>query len=57
MYYTFTAMKLMTVTEYAAHIGKSIPLIYKQVNETKRGTAKKKLDFIVKFGRILIRVK
>lgn len=42
-------MKLMTVKEYAAHIGKSIPLVYKQI---KGGSVK----WEKKFGRILIKV-
>jgi len=42
-------MKLMTVKEYAQHIGKSIPLVYKQIREGKVTTDKK-------YGRILIKV-
>jgi len=40
----------MTVTEYASHIGKSIPLIYKKIRLGQ-------LDIEKKFGRILIKVK
>ncbi len=40
----------MTVKEYAEFIGKSIPLVYKQIDENKLKTT-------VKYGRILIRVK
>lgn len=40
----------MTVKEYAAHIGKSVPLVYKQVREGKILTQ-------VKFGRILVKAK
>jgi len=43
-------MKLMTVKEYADYIGKSIPLVYKQIREEK-------LSIVEKYGRILIRVK
>lgn len=43
-------MKLMTVKEYAAHIGKSIPLVYKQIEG-------KKVQTEVRYGRILVRVK
>jgi hypothetical protein len=43
-------MKLMTVNEYAKHIGKSIPLVYKQIRQEKVQTE-------VRFGRILVRVK
>lgn len=43
-------MKYMTVKEYALHIGKSVPLVYKQITEKKVKTAKK-------FGRIVIKVK
>lgn len=42
-------MKLMTVKEYADSIGKSVPLIYKQIRENKVKTERK-------FGRILIKV-
>lgn len=48
--YLYTTMKYMTVKEYADHIGKSVPLVYKQITEKKVKTAKK-------FGRILIKVK
>lgn len=41
---------LMTVKEYAAHINKSIPLVYKQIGEGKLKTQ-------LRFGRILIKVK
>ena len=41
---------LMTVKDYAKHIGKSIPLVYKQINGGK-------LKVENKFGRILIKVK
>lgn len=41
---------LMTVKEYAAYKGKSIPLIYKQIGEGKLTVNKR-------FGRILIKVK
>jgi hypothetical protein len=40
----------MTVKEYALHIGKSIPLVYKQIRQDQV-----KIDR--KFGRILIKVK
>lgn len=43
-------MKLMTVKEYAAHIGKSIPLVYKQIDEGKVQTEKR-------YGRILVKVR
>lgn len=43
-------MKLMTVKEYAAHIGKSVPLVYKQIGLGQVASEKK-------FGRILIKVK
>lgn len=43
-------MKLMTVKEYAKHINKSIPLIYKQIRLGQVKTQNK-------FGRILIKVK
>lgn len=43
-------MKLMTVKEYAAHIGKSIPLVYKQIEEGKLRTERR-------YGRILVRAK
>jgi hypothetical protein len=43
-------MKLMTVQEYAKHIGKSIPLVYKQIRQAQVKTERK-------FGRILIKVK
>lgn len=43
-------MKLMTVKEYAEHVGKSIPLVYKRIRLNKVKTEKK-------FGRILIKVK
>jgi hypothetical protein len=41
---------LMTVKEYAKHIGKSIPLVYKQIREGDVKVNKQ-------FGRILIKVK
>jgi hypothetical protein len=44
------AEKLMTVAEYASHIGKSVPLIYKQIKN-------KQVKSIEKFGRKLIVVK
>lgn len=31
----FWGMKLMTVKEYAQYVGKSIPLIYKQIRQGK----------------------
>lgn len=43
-------MKLMTVKEYAAHIGKSIPLVYKQIRL-------KQVKTEIRYGRILIKVK
>jgi hypothetical protein len=43
-------MKLMTVKEYATHIGKSIPLVYKQIRLNK-------VKAVSKFGKILIKVK
>jgi len=39
----------MTVKEYAKHIGKSIPLVYKQI-------AKEQVKTETRFGRLLIRV-
>lgn len=48
--YTFEAMKLMTVKEYAEKVGKSIPLIYKQIRL-------KQVETDRKFGRILIKTK
>ena len=41
-------MKLMTVKEYAKYVGKSIPLIYKQIRQGKLKTDQK-------FGVILIK--
>lgn len=43
-------MKLMTVKDYAKMVGKSIPLIYKQIGEGK-------LQTDLKYGRILVKVK
>lgn len=43
-------MKLITVKDYAALVGKSIPLIYKQIGEGKLKTDRR-------YGRILIKVK
>jgi len=43
-------MELMTVKEYAKHIGKSIPLVYKQIRLDQ-------VKSISKFGKILIKVK
>lgn len=43
-------MVLMTVNEYAKHIGKSIPLVYKQIKN-------KQVTFEKRFGRLLIKVK
>lgn len=40
----------MTVNEYAEHVGKSIPLVYKRIKNKQVSTVKK-------FGRILIKVK
>ena len=40
----------MTVRDYAKHINKSIPLIYKQIRQ-------KKLDVDTRYGVILIKVK
>ena len=42
-------MKYMTVKEYAQHIGKSVPLVYKQIKEEKVKT-------VSKYGIILIKV-
>jgi len=44
------AQKLMTVAEYAAHIGKSVPLVYKRIKNEQ-------LKCIEKFGRKLVVVK
>ncbi len=41
-------MKLMTVREYAEYIGKSVPLVYKQIKQNKVKT-------VSKFGLILIK--
>ena len=43
-------MKLMTVKEYAKHIGKSIPLVYKQIANGQVRTE-------LKYGVYLIKVK
>ena len=43
-------MEYMTVNEYALHVGKSVPLIYKRISEGN-------LKIERKFGRILIPVK
>lgn len=43
-------MKLMTVKDYAKTVGKSIPLIYKQIEEGKLQTDRR-------YGRILVKVK
>lgn len=40
----------MTVKEYAKHIGRSIPLVYKQISHDQ-------VEAVYKFGRILIKVK
>lgn len=40
----------MTVKDYAAHIGKSIPLVYKRIYAGQ-------LAFETKFGKIVIKVK
>lgn len=42
-------MKLMTVKEYAEYIGKSIPLVYKQIRQEQ-------VKFERRFGRLLIKV-
>lgn len=49
-FYTFGPMEYMTVKQYAKHINKSVPLIYKRIKN-------KELAIETKFGMILIPVK
>ncbi len=47
MFSIIARMALKTVKEYAEIIGKSIPLIYKQIGQNK-------VNYVRKFGRYLI---